>query len=89
MKGSESKTGDNLLECKIQSDAKDYEVSAPRVVSEDMFETASPSVPSFIILPQSQILEGKTIIAGRSLKAQRVTEYHVLILYEHLGTPLG
>lgn len=60
IKGSESETEDIFLECKVQSDAKNYgEVSAPRVVSEDVFETASPSVPSFIILPQRQILRGK------------------------------
>lgn len=54
-----------------ESDAEDYEEIAHLVVTEDVFETASPGVPSFIILAKRQILRGKndhrwTITKGRT-----------------------
>lgn len=66
IQGSDSETEDNLLEDEVQSDAEDCEVSAPPAVSEDASEnntetpeSASPSMPSSIIMPQRQILIGK------------------------------
>lgn len=66
IQGSDSETEDNLLEDEVQSDAEDCEVSAPPAVSEDAsenntetHESASPSMPSSIIMPQRQILKGK------------------------------
>lgn len=67
---SDSETEDNLLEDEVQSDAEDYEVSAPPVenpldsndVSEndpETSESASSSMPSYIIMPQRQTPRGK------------------------------
>lgn len=78
IQGSDSETEDNLLEDEVQSDAEDCEVSAPPAVSEDASEndtetpeSASPSMPSSIIMPQRQILKGKNDHRWTATKGRR------------------
>ncbi|CAB3229542.1 unnamed protein product [Arctia plantaginis] len=89
---SNLKAGFKKTEDKVQSDAEDYEVRAPPVVSEDdleSLETTSQSMPSYIIMPQCQILRGKNDHRWTAAKAEQVAEYRLLILYGHQGVPLG
>ncbi|CAK1585014.1 unnamed protein product [Parnassius mnemosyne] len=85
---SDSENEDNLLKDDLQTDTEDYDVSAQPVVNplnaEDVSEndsepseSASSSVPSYIIMPQRQILRGKTIIFGRPLKAEQVADIFI------------